>query len=49
VNLVVDEVDHVWGLGLGLGRCELLTKVRSSRKRGSCDRDRFGKPSRTTR
>ncbi len=23
VNPVVDEVDHVWGLGLGLGRCEL--------------------------
>jgi hypothetical protein len=23
VNLVIDEVDHVWGLGLGLGRCEL--------------------------
>jgi hypothetical protein len=23
VNLAVDEVDHVRGLGLGLGRCEL--------------------------
>ena len=23
MNLVVDEVDHVRGLGLGLGRCEL--------------------------
>jgi hypothetical protein len=22
-NLVTDQVDHVWGLGLGLGRCEL--------------------------
>jgi hypothetical protein len=23
VDLVVDEVDHVWGLGRGLGRCAL--------------------------
>ena len=22
-NLVVGQVDHVWWLGLGLGRCEL--------------------------
>ena len=22
-NLVVDQVDHLWGLGFGLGRCEL--------------------------
>jgi hypothetical protein len=23
VNLVIGQVDPVWGLGLGLGRCEL--------------------------
>lgn len=26
-NLVTGQVDHVWGLGLGLGRCELRQRL----------------------
>jgi hypothetical protein len=32
VNLVIGQVDHVWGLGLGLGRCELRQRSVWSRR-----------------